>query len=63
MKHTLETIPKVPGHGEQRTLPGKALQNLFFIRLMPSRTGDIADFPNTEGEKTQTHRQNENRKI
>lgn len=51
MKHTMEKIPKVPGHGEQRTLPDKTLQNVFFIRLMPSRTGDIADFPNTEGGK------------
>lgn len=39
--------PEVPGSGEQGTLHHRALQNLFFINPLVSRTGDIADFSNT----------------
>lgn len=35
-----------PGSGEPGTLQGRALQNVLFIRLLPSEAGDIADFPN-----------------
>ena len=48
MQHTLETFLEVPDPGEQRTLHGSEQQDILFIRPLPSRTGDIADFPNTE---------------
>ena len=38
---------KVPGSGEQRPLFYRAPQDLFFKRLLLSRAGDVADFPNT----------------
>ena len=44
----METLLEAPGPGEQGTLHSRALQDLFFIRPLPSRTGDIADFPNTQ---------------
>ena len=47
MQHTLETLLEAPGPGEQRTLYCRAQQDLFFIKPLPSRTRDIADFPNT----------------
>ena len=46
-KHIGET-PEVPGSGEEGTLRCRALQDLFFIRPLLSRAGDIADFPNIE---------------
>lgn len=42
-QHTLETLPEAPGPGGQRTLHCRALQNLFFIKPLPLRTGDVAD--------------------
>ena len=36
----------------------RTLRDLFFIRPLPSRTGDIADFSNTE-KQAQSPRQNE----
>lgn len=58
MQHTLETFPEVPGPGEQGTLHNRALSDLFFIRPLPSRTGDVAKFPNTE-KQAKRLRQNE----
>ena len=37
--HT-EDIPKLPGSDEQGTLHCRALQDLFFIRPLHSRSGD-----------------------
>lgn len=48
MQQTLETLPKVPGPEEQETLHGRALRDLFFIRILCRRIGDIADFIYTE---------------
>ena len=50
--------PEVPGSGEQGILQCRAQQDLFFISLLLSRTGDTADFPNTK-KQTQRVRQNE----
>ena len=36
-QHTRETLPEVPGTGEQETLHGKALPDLVFIRPLLSR--------------------------
>ena len=36
----------------------RAIQDLFFIRLLFTRVEDVADFPNTE-KQTQRLRQNE----
>ena len=48
IQHTLEILLEAPGPGTQGTLHGRALQDLFSIRPLPSRIGYIADFPNTE---------------
>ena len=48
MKDTLDTLLDIPDPGKQ----GGALQDLFFKTSLPSRTGDIADFPNTEKQVT-----------
>ena len=48
MQHTLKTLSEVLGPGEHGTLHCRALLDLFFIRPLPSRTGDIPDFPNIE---------------
>ena len=58
MQHTLETFMEVSGPGEQGTPSGRALQDLFFIRSLPSRTGDRVDFLNTQ-QQVQRLRQNE----
>ena len=50
--------PEVPVSGEEGTLHFRALQDLFFIKLLLSRVGDITDFPNT-WKWTQKVRQNE----
>ena len=44
----IEDSPDAPGSAEQETLNCRALQDLFFIRALLSRAGDIADFPNTK---------------
>ena len=54
----LDTLPESPGPGEQGTLHSKILQDLFFIKPLPLRTGDVADFSNTE-KQAQRLRQNE----
>ena len=41
----METLSEVSGTGEKATLHSRALQDLFFIRLLPSRTGDVVTFP------------------
>ena len=46
------------GPGEEGQLPGRALQNIFFKKPLPSKTGDVADFPNTE-KQAERLRQNE----
>ena len=38
---------------EEETLHSRALQDIFFIKLLLSRARDIADFPNTQ-KKTQS---------
>jgi len=48
----------VPGPGEQGTLHGRVLQDLFFIRSLSSRTRGVTDFPNTK-KQAQSPRQNE----
>lgn len=48
MQHTLETLSKIPGFGEEGTLHSKALQDLLFIKPLPSRTGDKANFTNIQ---------------
>ena len=58
MQPTQETFPEIPGPGEQGTLHCRALQGLFFIRLLSLRAREIADFPNTQ-KKIQKVRQNE----
>lgn len=49
-EHSAHTgdIPGVAKFGEQETLHGRALQGLFFIEPLPSKTVDGADIPNTE---------------
>ena len=44
---TLETYLEVPSPSEWGTLHSRTLQDLFFIRLLPSGTGDIANLLNT----------------
>ena len=46
MQH-IEDILEVPGSGEQGTSHFRALRDLLFTRPLPSRVGDIANFPNT----------------
>lgn len=48
MQHTWEIFPEEPGPGEQEILHCRALQNLFFIRPLPSKVRDVAGFPNTQ---------------
>ena len=50
-------IPAAQGLRKQDTLHCQALQD-FFIKPLPSRTEDVADFPNTQ-KKAQKLRQNE----
>lgn len=50
--------PEIPDSDEQGTLPCGSLQDLFFIRLLLLRAGDIVDFPNTH-KQTQRVRQKE----
>ena len=57
MQHTLKTLLEVPGPREQKILHGMALQDIF-KRPLPSRTKDVADFPNTQ-KWAQRLRQNE----
>ena len=45
-KHKAD-IPEVPGSGEEGTLYCRALMDLFFIRPLLSRAGDVSDFSNT----------------
>ena len=47
-QHTLETPPEVPGPKEQGAPHGRALQYLFFIWPLKSRTGDTADLHKTQ---------------
>ena len=47
-----------PGPGEKGTLHRRSLLDLFFTRPLPSRTGDMADFPNIE-KQIERFRQNE----
>ena len=56
--HTLETLSEVPDPGEQGTPHSRAIQDLFFIRPLPSKTADVVDFPNTE-KQAQRLRKNE----
>ena len=58
MQHILETLPEAPEPGEQGTRQNRALHDLCFIRPLPSITGDVADFSNTE-KQAQRLRQNE----
>lgn len=47
MEHTqlaLETLLEMPGPAEQETLCGRMRQDLFFIRSLPSRMRDVANF-------------------
>ena len=46
------------GFGEQETLHGRALQDLFFIMPLLSNADYVADFPNTQ-KQTWIIRQNE----
>lgn len=46
----------MPSSGEQGTLNCRALQDLFFKKSLLSKTEDIADFLNTEKQRS---RQNE----
>ena len=62
-QHTEETPPETPGSGEQRTLHCRAPQNLFFIRPLLSRSGDVADFPNTRTRHRQSDKMRRQRKI
>ena len=48
----------MPGSGEQGALYGRVLQDNFFIKLLLSRAGGIADFPNMQKE-TRRDRPNE----
>ena len=58
MQHTQETIPEASGPGEQGTLHCRALQYLFFIRLLCLSAREIADFPSTH-KQILKYRQNE----
>ena len=58
----MEILPEASGLGEEGTLQSRALQDLFFIRPLSSRTGDIADFPNTE-KQAQRLKQNKTEKF
>lgn len=44
----IETLPKVPGPGEQGALHFRVLQELFFIKPSVSRTENGTDLPNTK---------------
>ena len=44
----METLLEVLGLREQGTLHSMAPHDLFFIRALPSRIGDVADFSNME---------------
>ena len=46
----------MPGSDEQWTLHYRTLQDLFFIRSLPSISGEIGDFPNE-------HKQRESGKM
>ena len=48
----------MPGSSEQETVHCRTLKDLFFIRLLLSRTGNVAEFPDTQ-KQTQRVRQNE----
>lgn len=48
MHHTLETHLEVPGPGEQGTQHCRALQDIYFIRSLCSRNGNVGDFPKTQ---------------
>ena len=54
-QHRQKTLPKVPGPREQGTLHCRASQDLFFIKPIPSKARDVADF-NTQ-KQTQRGRQ------
>ena len=41
-------ISEVPGSGEQGILHCRTPTNLFFVRILLSSTGNVADFPNTQ---------------
>ena len=56
--HNIHRRHEVPSSREQGTLHCRALQDLFFIKLLPLRVEDVADFPSTQ-KQTQRVRQNE----
>jgi len=49
--------------GEQGTPNGSALQDPFFIRPLPSKPGDIADFPNTDNRHRDLHKMRKQRNL
>lgn len=48
MVHMIEILPETSGTDELGLLHDRELQDLIFIRSLPSRTGDVVDFPNTD---------------
>ena len=56
-QHTREMLLEAPGPGEQGILYCRALQDIFHIRPLFSRTEDVADSQHTE-KQAQRLRQN-----
>jgi len=50
-------LPEVPGPGEQGTLHCRALQDLFFIRLLSLRAREMPEFPNRHRKSDKRRRQ------
>ena len=48
MQHTLEAQLEASGLGEEGILPGRAVEDLSFIGLLCSKTGDIDVYPKTQ---------------
>ena len=46
--NTQGEISEAPGSGEQMILHDRALKDLYFIRQLLLRAGNVANFPNTE---------------
>ena len=57
MQLTQKIYPETPGPREQGTLHCRALQDLFFIRLLSLRAREVADFLNTGKKQNKTESQ------